>query len=118
MSTKSFLQRDKFPQCCGATILSGFGYPKSPLKADGQPPLAKIKKFLTEIVDLSEGKVGTTDRNWHEMERNAFHMAILNDFQKQQMHDTFIAAGFELVMSNGNGHSHADNHLYVRKVEH
>jgi hypothetical protein len=117
MSANHYLQRDKFPQCCGATILSGFGL-RGDKKPKGVPTIAQIKKFLTEEVDLSTGEVGSTDRNWHHMHRNAFHMVILNDSQSNELHDTLLAAHFELVMSNFNTHSHSYNHLYVRKVEH
>lgn len=110
MSATHFRQRDKFPQCCGATILSGFGRGQQ-----GEPTLAQISRFLKAMPDIGEASCGD---DWHEMERNAFHMAILNDTQKVMFHDTFVKCGFELVMSNHNGHSGSKNHLYVRKVDH
>jgi hypothetical protein len=115
MSTKSYLQRDKFPQCCGATILSGFGNTSSFFKQSGWPTKKEITKFLKEQPSLG---ASFPVENWHEMQKNAFHMAILNDGQKKVLHDLFIKAGFELVMSNHNAHSNCQNHLYVRKVAH
>jgi hypothetical protein len=119
MSANHYLQRDKFPQCCGATILSGFGNTTAlpELKKSDWPTKKEIANFLKDqpvVTTWLEGGAG----GWHEMQKNAFHMAILNDGQKGVLHDTFIKAGFELVMSNHNLHSNCQNHLYVRKVEH
>jgi hypothetical protein len=119
MSVSNYLQRDKFPQCCGATILSGFGNTTAlaGLKKADWPTKAQIKKFLKDMPPITTYAEGGAD-HWHEMNKNAFHMAILNDGQKGVLHKIFIDAGFELVASHNNAHSMSQNHLYVRRVEH
>ena len=110
-----YLVRSIFPQCCGATILSGFGYNYDlKAKAAGYPSLKEIKDFLA----VKELNIGTQSNGygWHEMKNNVWHMAILSRRQKEALHDIFIEAGFELSSEGINGHSSQHNYLYIRKV--
>lgn len=122
MASTTYLQRAKFPLCCGATILYGFGWTHPPknayLQGSDEPTKEQIKSFLMAMPVLGEKDMNNI-HEWHEMKRNSFHMAILSNGQKQHLHDLFLECGFELVSSNGNNHcAGRENHLYVRKVKH
>jgi hypothetical protein len=115
MSGSKRLQRARFPMCCGAQILYGFGYDNWD-NVTKDPTKKEIKEFLQEWVDLTDFKIKPVE--YGNMKMGAFHMAILNDHQKDALHHLFVEEGFEVVCSNYNSYLGNNIHLYVRKVKH
>jgi hypothetical protein len=115
MSGSKRLQRARFPMCCGATILYGFGHDRD--DEVPSPTKSQIREFLREYVDLTDTS-DWANRQYGDMCMGAFHMAILNDPQQEALHDLFVEEGFEVVSSGHNLYLGNDIHLYVRKVKH